>query len=556
MAVFNEDKELRKLSELRSKEEEDLAQLLSQKYGTLYADLTRMSINTDALRLIKETDARGGNIAAFAMVGKKLSVAVKSPQTLKVAEILEELKKRGFLVDLYMVSMRSLERAFEHYKDLSFATETKAGVLDISGEEIHRLLAAIKSLADAKGQIEELLKQKKLYRISRILETVLAGGLSTDASDVHIEPQEADVRLRFRLDGVLTDVLTFDRETYQLLLSRIKLLSGLKLNIKDAAQDGRFSVKIEGSDIEVRTSILPGAYGESIVLRILNPNTIGVPMEELGIPKNLHVILEREIRKPNGMILNTGPTGSGKTTTLYAFMKKIHTPDIKIVTIEDPIEYHLKGVVQTQVEPKSYTFAQGLRSALRQDPDVIMIGEIRDEEVAGVAINSSLTGHLVFSTLHTNDAAGAFPRLIDLDVNPKIIGSAVNIVMAQRLVRRLCEQCRREVKLTGEDKKLIEETLKGIVDSSLVPKEKPTAWEAVGCEACNGSGYRGRIGIFEAIIMDKGIEDRVAASASERELAAEARRQKILSMKEDGVLKVLSGVTTLPELERVIEIRD
>jgi len=555
MAVFNEDKEIRKIEELRRQEEEDLALLLSKKYNVGYADLTRMSINTDALRLIKEGDARESNIAAFGMVGKKLSVAVKSPENQKAKDIVVELEKRGFAVELYMVSMGSLERAYERYKDLSFATETKAGILDISSEEIHKLLNAIKSLPDAKAVIEDLLKQKKIFRISRILETVLAGGLSTDASDIHIEPEEAYVRLRYRLDGVLTDVLTFDRETYQLLLSRIKLLSGLKLNIKDAAQDGRFSVKIEGSDIEIRTSILPGAYGESIVLRLLDPNTIGVPMEELGIEEKLRKILEKEIRKPNGMVLNTGPTGSGKTTTLYAFMKKIHTPDIKIVTIEDPIEYHLPGIVQTQVEPKSYTFAQGLRSVLRQDPDIIMVGEIRDEEVAEVAINSSLTGHLVFSTLHTNDAAGAFPRLIDLGINPKIIGSAINVVMAQRLVRRLCE-CRKETTLSEADQKLIEEVLKGVVDQKLLPENKTTAYEAVGCEKCNNTGYKGRIGIFEAILMDKGIEDTVAESASEREIVIEARRQGLLSMKEDGVLKVLAGVTTLSELERVIEIRE
>ena len=241
------------------------------------------------------------------------------------------------------------------------------------------------------------------------------------------------------------DITNINRETYDLLLSRIKLVSGLKLNLKNKAQDGRFSVKINESDIEIRTSMLPDAYGESMVMRILNPNTISLSMEDLGIEKKLFEVLEKEIGKPNGMILTTGPTGSGKTTTLYAFLRKIQTPEKKIITIEDPIEYHLPGIVQTQTDGKNYTFSNGLRSTLRQDPDIIMVGEIRDEDVASTAINAALTGHLVFSTLHTNNAAGSFPRLIDLGVNPKIISSAVNIVIAQRLIRKLCKSCKNKL---------------------------------------------------------------------------------------------------------------
>lgn len=446
--------------------------------------------------------------------------------------------------------------AWERYKDLSFAVKTKAGVLDISGDEIRNLIHELKTLEDIKQLIQKTLTMKKAYRISRILETVFAGGLASGASDVHIEPEEKNVRMRYRLDGVLTEILMFDLETYGLLLSRIKLISGLKLNVKDAAQDGRFSVKIDQENIEVRTSILPGAYGESIVLRILQPSTIALSMEELGIEPNLLSALKREIRKPNGMILNTGPTGSGKTTTLYAFLKSVHTPQIKIITIEDPIEYHLPGIVQTQVDKKKYTFASGLRSTLRQDPDVIMVGEIRDGEVAETAINAALTGHLVFSTLHTNTAAGSFPRLIDLGVNPKVISSAVNIVMAQRLVRRLCEKCKKEVPLEGEKKSLVDSIISSIVNKENVPEQQSVVWEAVGCNECGGSGFKGRIGIYEAIIMDDVIEKLIKESASERDIEKGALGQGIMSLKQDGLLKVLRGVTSLEELERVIELKE
>jgi type IV pilus assembly protein PilB len=291
-------------------------------------------------------------------------------------------------------------------------------------------------------------------------------------------------------------------------------------------------------------------------MRLLNPKSIAVPLEDLGIEKRTLDILINEIKKPNGMLLITGPTGSGKTTTLYAFMKKIHSPDIKIITIEDPIEYHLPGIVQTQVEEdKGYTFLSGLRSAVRQDPDVIMVGEIRDDETAGTAINAALTGHLVFSTLHTNSAAGAFPRIIDLKVNPKIISSAVNVAMAQRLVRKLCQACKKERDANEEEKKIIEETIASINDKTYlegVKKEK--VYEAVGCEKCNGTGYKGRVAICEAILMTKEVEQAITENPSDRDIRKASEGQNILDMKQDGVLKVLRGVSTIEELKRVIDL--
>ncbi len=556
MVSFNEEEQKQKIGELRRREEEDLARMLSEKYGLAYLDLSTVSINTDALRLVAEDIARRAEVAAFQIIGKKLSLAVRTPNNPEVARVLEDLGAHGYVVTQYMVSSESLERAWERYKDLSFASETKEGVLDISGAQIQELVAKLADIGAVKAEIESVLAMKKAYRISRILETVLAGALALNASDVHVEPEESYVRLRYRLDGVLADALTFDAETNALILSRIKLLSGMKLNVRDSAQDGRFSVKIGESDIEVRTSVLPGAYGESVVLRVLDPATITHPIEEIGIEPALLAIVEREIRKPNGMILATGPTGSGKTTALYAFMRRIHTPQVKIITIEDPIEYHLPGIVQTQVDGKKYTFAGGLRSALRQDPDVIMVGEIRDAEVATTAVNAALTGHLVFSTLHTNTAAGAFPRLVDLGIDPKIVGSAVNIVMAQRLVRKLCTKCRREGTLGIDDRKIANAILAGVVRRELIPENTVAVFSAVGCPACNGTGYRGRIGIFEAILIDDSIERVVKESPSEREIARAARPQGILSLAEDGIIKMFRGVTSMDELKRVVDLEE
>lgn len=555
MIKFNEDKQDAKLGEFRRKEEEDLAELLSGRYGIPYINLATVSINTDALRLIPEAVARDSKAAAFDAVGKKLKVALLSPSNEKTALLLKKLGEDGYEVMPYAGSTASLEKALSRYKELSYSAEHKILSLELSNEQLESFLKKVANLDDVKKLSEELLLDKKTYKTSKILEVILAGALATEASDIHIEPEESYVRLRYRLDGVLTNILNFNQLTFNLILSRIKLISGLKLNVKNEAQDGRFTVKVLNDEIEIRTSILPGAYNESIVLRILNPKTISVPMEELGIEPKLLNILGHEIRKPNGMILTTGPTGSGKTTTLYAFLKKMHSPDIKIITIEDPIEYHLPGIVQTQVNSeKKYTFLSGLRSALRQDPDVLMIGEIRDQETAEIAINSALTGHLVFSTLHTNTAAGSFPRLINLNVNPKVIASAMNISIAQRLLRKLCPTCKKEMPLESEQKKLVETIIQSIQDKSYVENLQMSAvWQAVGCDKCNKTGYKGRIGIFEAILIDESVENIIQENPSEREIKKATIHQGLLDMKQDGIIKTLKGVTSIGELERVID---
>jgi len=555
MTQFNEKKQEERLEELRKREEEQLAEMLSQKYGVEYVDLTKKSIDTDALRFITEAEARASEMAAFKKINRKLFVAMRSPERPDALATLQKLEGLGYDIERYIVSRASLEHAWDRYHDISYATETEAGILTLSNEIIQQMLQKLKALEDVRAEIQAHSGSRDVHRISRILEIIMGGALSLGASDVHLEPEEEGVRMRYRLDGVLIEVLMFDAPTYALISSRIKLLSGLKLNIKNAAQDGRFSIQVNEKEIEIRTSILPGAYAETIVMRVLDPATIALPMEALGFDTYLMQIFKQEISKPNGMILNTGPTGSGKTTTLYAFLRQVHRPEVKIVTIEDPIEYHLPGIVQTQVS-KDYTFAEGLRSTLRQDPDIIMVGEIRDAEVASTAIHASLTGHLVFSTLHTNDAAGTFPRLIDMGVNADILGAAITTSMAQRLVRRLCSACREARPIAGDDAKVLEPLLKNIPHPESLPENRDTMWIPKGCDKCGGLGYKGRIGVVEAVLMDREIEQCVRTTSSEREIWKAARHQNIRRMSQDGAVKVLRGVTSLEELSRVVDLHD
>ncbi len=531
-----------KLKEMREREAEDLAKILAPKYNLPYLDLSRMAIELDALKIVPEEKAREAKLAVFQKAGKKLQIAVQSPNLETAKIILKELEEKGHKITLYLVSETSLSRVWKRYAEVPEYAELTRGIVDVSSQKMEEFMAQVKTFEDLKNIFSSAVGSKKDRKISELLEIILAGAISADASDIHIEPQEKQIRLRFRLDGVLNDIFFFEYNVYNLLLSRVKLVSGLKLNIHDQAQDGRFSIRLRETEVEVRTSVIPENYGESIVLRVLNPKSINVPFEELGIEKHLQEILIKEIKKPNGMILTTGPTGSGKTTTLYAFLKKLYTPEIKIITLEDPIEYHLRGIIQTQVEEdKGYTFSNGLRSILRQDPDVIMVGEIRDLETAKIAMNSALTGHLVLSTLHTNDAAGTIPRLIDLGVNPNIIAPAINVTMAQRLLRKLCDNCKEKYEPKKEELEIIK-------------KEVKYLYRAKGCSSCNNIGYKGRIGVFEAILIDEKIENLILQSPSEADILKAAKDQGILNMQQDGILKVINGITSLEELQRVVEL--
>jgi type II secretory ATPase GspE/PulE/Tfp pilus assembly ATPase PilB-like protein len=415
------------------------------------------------------------------------------------------------------------------------------GEVRISKEVLEK---EIRNVPILKREIESVLDKE----ITKILDTILGGSIKLEASDIHIEPKENEAKLRIRLDGILQDVLIFDRKIYEALLSRIKLLSGMKLNVFDRPQDGRFSVLMEKLAIEIRSSTLPAEWGESIVMRILNPKSL-ISLEELGLREDLLKIFKREIKKPNGMIIVTGPTGSGKTTTLYAILKEIQNPEIKIITIEDPIEYRLEGITQTQVDPKAgYDFANGLRAIVRQDPDVILVGEIRDFETAQIAIQAALTGHLVLTTLHTNDAAGTVARLIALGEKPVNIAPAINMAVAQRLVRKVCQKCSILVEPNKEELEKIKEGLKNL--NFEIPKDLKIK-KAKGCEDCNFTGYRGRTGIFEAFLVDDEMEKFILTSPSIAALKEMAQKKGMVTMYQDGLLKVIEGQTTIEEVERV-----
>lgn len=559
---LNEDKQNKLTQSLREKEEEELVQTLAAtKYNIPYIDLSKVMVENEALSVVPESISRSLGFAPFALKGKELSLGVQSPQRSEVVAYLENLKTKGFILDLYMVSTKSLAKVWDRYIEISQAERVRAGSLDIEDANLKSKIEIINTLQDIEVEIQKTTTEKSTHRITKILEVVFAGAIALGVSDIHIEPEDGVTKIRFRLDGVLHTVVDIDNQTNTLINSRIKLLSGMKLS-KGRAQDGRFSIFLDGVEISMRVSVMPGAYGEGIVMRILNPKATQVELEDLGIEEKLFKIVNREIQKPNGMILITGPTGSGKTTTLYSFLRRIKSTENKVITIEDPIEYHLEGITQTQTNTeREYSFAAGLRAALRHDPDVMMVGEIRDGETATIAVESSLTGHLVFSTLHTNNASGVIPRLIDLGVNPKILSSALSMAIGQRLIRKLCQKCKQERPVTEEEQEIIHTVLKNAQDAGKdiraygVDIEKPlTLYTAPGCEVCNGIGYKGRIGIFEAVLADEKIQALMANYPSETEIRALAKTQGILDMKEDGIVKALKGVTSLEEVKHVVDI--
>ena len=424
-----------------------------------------------------------------------------------------------------------------------------SGRIEIEKTFAEKISGEVKNLTD----FHQLISSSLDKDVSYTLQAILAGSVFLGCSDLHLEAQEEQAKLRTRLDGCLHDVIVFDSKKQSLLVSRIKLLSGLKLNVEDKPQDGRFSISMPDEEIEIRASTLPTEYGETAVLRILNPKNL-INLEDLGLREDLYETFTSEIKKPNGMIIVTGPTGSGKTTTLYAFLKKIKDPEIKIITIEDPIEYHLKDISQTQTAAeKGYDFASGLKSIVRQDPDVILVGEIRDAETAEIALQASLTGHLVFSTLHTNDAAGTVSRLASMGIKACNIGPAINLIIAQRLVRKICKNCAEPRPASIEEISKIESFLSAVPAEILkrYPKaEDLVVYEPKGCEKCNNTGYKGRVGIYEAIKRDSDLENFIASEPTISELSKKAIEKGMIPMKADGFLKVLEGTTTIEEIEK------
>ncbi|HMA79221.1 MAG TPA: ATPase, T2SS/T4P/T4SS family [Candidatus Paceibacterota bacterium] len=551
MVQFDTTYNAERLDEIRRAEEESLLRQLATQYGLQYIDMPGITINPEALTTIPEAEARAANVAAFERVRKKIGIAMRNPNRPQTKALLRRLEDKGFTITRYLTSTANLEHAWRRYEDQKHTEAVKRGVLDIDPDHITELMRSFKDIVAVRDHLLNIRTMNSARRVSETLETIFAGALALSASDVHIEPEEAGIRLRYRLDGVLHDVIDLERSIYTRLISRLKLLASMILNIVDEAQDGRFSFTVGEQTIEVRASAIPGAAGESLVMRLLDPSVASFKLANLGLNQTLQAVIDAELARPNGMIVTTGPTGSGKTTALYAFLQEVHTSDRKIITIEDPVEYKLAEIVQTQVSDE-YTFATGLRAVLRQDPDVIMVGEIRDREVAETAVHAAQTGHLVFSTLHTNNAYAAFTRLIDLGVDPRSMGSAVNIILGQRLVRNICTHCSETYTATPEETQVIDRILATHPAPPAV-QTPYTLYRGTGCNHCNETGFSGRIGIFEAVRMDPAVEEIIIRDPREHMVAEAAAPQGIPSMAADGVEKVLQGVTTLAELERVVD---
>lgn len=536
----------KKLGEIKIKEVEEKYVALAERFGLPFSNLKGIPIDTEALNILNEETARSSNLAVLYKTEKKIVVALTDPDNPTTQKTLDSLKK-DFTVDILLTTPASLGLIFGRYKIIK-PKVFKIGAIEINEEELTQLQEQIKDISDLKNKLQTI-------SVTKLLEILVAGALKTKASDIHFEPSSASSRLRYRLDGILHDITNIDTEYYDKILNRIKILSKMKLNIHDSPQDGRFTIKQRNIDIEVRVSIIPSEFGETIVMRLLDPRNIKVTLEELGVREDLLAIMNEQLKKKTGAIMASGPTGAGKTTTLYALVNRLNEPGTKIITIEDPIEYHVNNISQTQVEPrKGYTFANGLRSIVRQDPDIILVGEIRDVETAEIALHAALTGHLVLSTIHTNDAAGVIPRLIDLGIRPQIIAPAIDLTLAQRLVRKLCPDCKKEKKTTSEELNKIKAVLEPLKSRFKLPSfNSPlNIYTADKCDKCNFSGYRDRIGVFEAFIVSKNIERLILTSPPMSAISEMAIAEGMVTMIQDAYLKILDGATSLEEIERVM----
>lgn len=538
------------LKKLRHQSEENQAQKLANKLNLAYKDLTISSIDPEVVQCIPEKLARKGGLAAIHKSGKSLRVGVLNPLNPDTKQILNQLQdKEGYTWHIIVISQSSLDRVLDAYKITARDNEitTSSERIVLSQEQLSDFEEGIKDIENLKNRITEI-------PTTEILNILIAGAIKTRSTDIHLEPTEQNIRLRYRIDGVLHEVTKLPLKVYSYIISRIKMVGKMKLNVVDMPQNGRFSITLADNSLDVRVSILPGSNGENIVMRILNQKIAPLSLDLLGFNPHGLAIIEKELSKPNGMILATGPTGSGKTTTLYAFLNKINEPGTKIITIEDPVEYHLEGISQTQVEAeKGYTFATALSAILRQDPDVIMVGEIRDPDTAKTAVQAALTGHIVFSTLHTNSAAGTIPRLIELDVKNTLMAPSINCIIGQRLLRVLCPHCKEEYRPSEPTLENIKKALSEISPKSqmTVPTKFDKFYRAKGCLKCNQIGYFGRTGIYEILTITPALEKLIMMSSSAYELTKLAVSEGMVTLTQDGLLKIISGETSIEELERV-----
>lgn len=538
----------KKQDEIKLRRIEKQTQQNAQQLGLDYVNLYGFSISPEALTLVQEGRAREMKVVCFYYDGKNIRLGCLE-LTKEVEDELAHLREQYFAeARLYLISENSLSIALEAYKALPKVKKYESGV-EINEESLEKFKEAISSYKSLNEKINEV-------NITDIVTLMLATALKVAGSDIHIEAGEAGVVIRIRIDGVLQEAAVISREKWSKIVSRLKILSRVKINISDKPQDGRYTIYLKNKKIDVRCSFLPTAYGESVVMRLLDSSAATLEFERLGIRPEILPILKREISKPNGLILTTGPTGSGKTTTLYAILNRLNQPGTKIITLEDPIEYQLKGINQSQVDNKrGYTFSDGLRSILRQDPNIVMVGEIRDLETAEIAVQASLTGHLVLSTLHTNDAAGVIPRLIDIGVKPYFLVPSINAVIGQRLIRCLCHQCRQEKIPTAEEQEQVNKILAVISPKAGVniPAELPKIYQAGdGCSTCNFTGYKGRNGIYEIFTMNDKIKQLTVDNAPSFKILQQAVEDGMITMLQDGVLKVLEGLTSLDEVYRVV----
>jgi type IV pilus assembly protein PilB len=523
----------------------DLKKMHAYIMGIPFVDLTGKEIPKKTLQIISETVAKNNNVIIFKKDGNKLRVAMIDPNNIQIIDYLR--KKTGFDIVPCLTTEKSIKDALKQYKK-----SLQAEFGEIINEE--------KDEAEGK----DLEKIAEDLPIIKIVDTLLEHAILQSASDIHIEPDEKEVRVRYRVDGVLHDAMNLPREVLFGIVARIKVLSNLKLDEHRVPQDGRFKIKIDDKKISFRVSIIPVFAGEKIVMRILDDSAQGVGLESLGLLSDSLDRVQRAITQPNGIFLVTGPTGSGKTTTLYTILSLLNKPEVNISTIEDPIEYQVSKINQTQVKSKvGMTFAVGLRALLRQDPDIIMVGEIRDKETMQISLNAAMTGHLVLSTLHTNSAAAAIPRMTDMDAEPFLIASTVNTVVAQRLVRKICPDCKEAYKL---NKKELDELGKKVDFDSIVKSlnknkkdlskeikkvEDMEFYRGKGCKTCNEEGYKGRMGIYEVLEVTDEIKKLISQNVTAGEIEEKAIEEGMNTMMVDGFVKALKGLTSLEEVLRV-----
>ncbi|NCN26086.1 hypothetical protein CO019_00195 [Candidatus Berkelbacteria bacterium CG_4_9_14_0_2_um_filter_42_30] len=540
-----------KLYSLRRQEEEEQTEALAKKLGVAYIDLVGYPFASEIFTIFPVEEMIRYKFAPYLKVDHEIRVGVLNSEELELKNFLDQYAKANNVKFTFvLVSKTSLAYAIDSFRQKQDELRKKA--LDVNK---HRedLIDKVKTTTD----IQEAAKK---VTTTELLDLILVSAARMNASDVHIEPGEEDFLARFRIDGVLQDVLVMKISAYKFLLSRIKFLAKLKMDVVDEPQDGRFSIKRGSQEIDLRVSTLPSAYGESIVLRLLGQEISIRKLADLGFRPDALKVMQTAITRPHGMILNTGPTGSGKSTTLYAIMMELRKPGIKIISLEDPIEYRISGVEQSQVDPEAgYTFAEGLRGALRQDPDILMVGEVRDQETAEIAVQAALTGHLLLSTLHSNTAPAALPRLLEIGVRPFLLAGSINLIMGQRLVRKICQKCAQEFApsepLWDEVKNILVPIKKNLAPEFAAKLDLPATEvklkRGVGCSACNKSGYLGRQVIVEVLVPTPEIEALIGKEATIAQFTETALAGGMITMEQDGLLKVLEGITTTTEVWRV-----